>query len=118
MAKGRPASKPRTPLGIQIVSARKAKGLTQQDLADKLAVSQRVITYWERRPVALKPQQLSALADALEVTSDFLLGRETPTKKVTPKGKAQLVFEQVTKLPRGKQKVVIDMLEGFLEKTS
>ena len=118
MAQGRPASKPRTELGIQIVLARKEKGLTQQDLADKLKVSQRVITYWERRPVALKPEQLSALADALEVSTDFLLGREVTPKKTSPKGKAQLVFDQISKLPRGKQKVIFEMLEGFLEKTA
>ena len=117
MPQGRPASKPRTALGVQIAKARKEKGLTQQELADTLKVSQRVITYWERRPVALKPEQLSDLADALEVSSDFLLGREELLKKSSPKSKAQIVFEQVSQLPRGKQKIVLEMLEGFLEKT-
>ena len=70
MPAGRPAAKPRPVLGEQIAKARREKNLTQKDLADMLEVTQRVITYWEREPVALKPEQLSALADALGEVDD------------------------------------------------
>lgn len=115
MPPGRPASNPRTVLGEQIVLARKEKNMTQQELADALEVSQRVITYWERKPVALKPEQLSSLADALNVTADFLLGRDIPKKRGSgPKGKAKHVFEKVSELPRTQQEKIFDLLEPFI----
>ena len=115
MPPGRPASKPRPILGTQISLARKEKGLTQQELADKLNVTQRVITYWEREPVALKPEQLSTLADALDVSTDFLLGREkTKGRGNGPKGKAKHIFEAVSKLPRTQQEKIFDLLEPFI----
>jgi transcriptional regulator with XRE-family HTH domain len=115
MPPGRPASKPRPVLGTQIALARKEKGFTQQELADKLKVTQRVITYWEREPVALRPEQLSQLADALGVTADFLLGREKPKRRGSgPKGKAKHIFEEVSKLPRAQQDKIFDLLEPFI----
>ena len=115
MPPGRPASKPRPTLGTQISLARKEKGFTQQQLAEKLKVTQRVITYWEREPVALKTEQLSELADALGVTADFLLGRDKPKGRGTgPKGKAKHIFEEVSKLPRTQQEKIFDLLEPFI----
>jgi len=115
MPPGRPASKPRPQLGTQIALARKEKGLTQQELAEKLEVTQRVITYWEREPVALKPEQLSDLSDALGVSADFLLGREKAKGRGTgPKGKAKFIFEEVSKLPRSQQDKIFDLLEPFI----
>src|SRR3954470_823618 len=78
MPMGRPTTKPRTPMGERIAAARQQAGITQQQLATKLGVTQRVVTYWERKPVALKPEQLASLAAALRVTADFLLGRQEP----------------------------------------
>ncbi|MCF6312421.1 MAG: helix-turn-helix domain-containing protein [Verrucomicrobiales bacterium] len=115
MPPGRPANKPRTPLGEQISLARLEKGMTQEDLANALGVTQRVITYWEREPVALKPEQMSLLADALAVTADYLLGREKPKKRGSgPAGKAKLVFEEVSELPRRQQERVVAVVEDML----
>ena len=115
MPAGRPAAKPRPVLGEQIAKARREKNLTQKDLADMLEVTQRVITYWEREPVALKPEQLSALADALGVSADFLVGREKAKKRGSgPTGKAKFIFEEVSKLPRTQQEKIFDVIEPFI----
>ena len=99
-------------MGDQIATARKEKDMTQQELADQLGVSQRVITYRERKQVAMKPEQLSALADALGVSADFLLSREKRKGRGNgPKGKAKYIFEEVSKLPRGQQEKIFDLLE-------
>lgn len=115
MKTGRPASNPRPPLGERIAQARKAIGLTQLQLAEKLGVSQRVVTYWERESVSLKPEQLSALADALEVSADFLLGRELAKKRGNgPQGKAKRILDAIAKMPRGQQEKVFDVIEPFI----
>ena len=115
MPLGRPTTKARTPFGEQLASARTDRGMTQGELAEKLGVTQRVITYWEREPVALKPEQLSALADALGVTTDTLLGRDDGKRRGTgPKGKAKLVFEEVSQLPRRQQEKILATVEDML----
>ena len=70
MITGRPASKPRTALGLRISAARQSAGLTQQELAEKVNVTQRVIAYWEREAVSLRAEQINALSSALNVTAD------------------------------------------------
>jgi transcriptional regulator with XRE-family HTH domain len=115
MTMGRPTDRKRTPFGQRLVETREAAGMSQRDLADKLGITQRALSWWEREPVALKPEQLSALAEALNVTADYLLGRDVKPKRGTgPTGKAQKVFEDVSKLPRHQQKKIIDVVESFV----
>jgi len=88
-------------------------------LADKLETTQRVVSYWEREPVALKPEQLTALADALGTSADFLLGREPPAGRGKgPAGKARRIFEAVSKLPRKQQEKIFDVIEPFISSHS
>jgi transcriptional regulator with XRE-family HTH domain len=116
MPGGRPAKTTRTPLGERIAAARIAAGLSQTQLAEKLGVSQRVVTYWEREADGLKADQLAKLTDALAVTGDFLLGREAPAPKRTggPVGKAKQVFEAVSKLPRDQQRDILRTVEDLI----
>jgi transcriptional regulator with XRE-family HTH domain len=117
MPMGRPSSKKRTALGSRITAARQAAGLTQQELATKTGVTQRVIAYWEREAVSLRADQLDALADALRITADDLLGRAQPKTRATasgPIGKARRIFTAISKLPRRQQEKIFSILEPFI----
>jgi transcriptional regulator with XRE-family HTH domain len=62
-------------LGDRIREARKALKLNQVDLAARLGTTQGVVSMWEtgaRKPTI---KGLAALATALDVTTDWLLGR-------------------------------------------
>jgi len=112
---GRPAKANRTNFGEQLASAREQAGLTQVQLAAKLGSTQRVIAYWERSSVALRPEQLAALADALDVSTDFLLSRHAPRQRGTgPAGKARQAFEKVSKLPRRQQDQIIKVIDALV----
>jgi len=112
---GRPAKSNRTSFGEQLAAAREQAGLTQVQLAAKLGSSQRVIAYWERSSVALRPEQLNALADALGVSTDFLLSRTAPKQRGTgPAGKARQAFEKVSKLPRRQQDQIIKVIDALV----
>ena len=114
-AVGRPAQKERTEFGDRLAAARETAGLTQVQLAKKLGTTQRVVTYWEREPVALRADQLASLADTLNVSADYLLGRDkTPKRGNGPVGKLRQVFEQASQLPRHQQSKVIEFLENYL----
>jgi transcriptional regulator with XRE-family HTH domain len=114
MPMGRPAAKPRAPLGERIAAARLEAGLTQQQLADKLGVSQRVVTYWEREAAGLRADQLAKLAEALGVSADFFLGREPKKRGTGPVGKAKAVFDRVSALPRDRQQKILGAVEDML----
>jgi transcriptional regulator with XRE-family HTH domain len=112
---GRPAKHQRTAFGQRLAEARERVGLTQQEVAERVGVDQRVIAYWERRPVALRPDQLSALADALNVTTDYLLGRPAKDRAPTgPPGKLRVAFEKAHKLPRHEQNQIVKFVEAYV----
>ena len=116
MKAGRPAQRPRTPFGERIAQARDLAGLTQLQLAEKLGTSQEVIAYWERKPVALRAEQLAALAEALGVSGDYLLGRhEAKPLAKSPGGKLRQVFEKAYLLPRSQQSKIVEFVETYID---
>lgn len=115
MPGGRPTKRKRPSFGERMAQARLEAGLTQQQLAERLGVSQRVITHWERQPVALRPDQLTALADALTVSTDALLGRTAPKRRGTgPIGKGKRLFAAISNLPRHQQEKIFSFLEPYV----
>lgn len=65
-----------TPFGRRLAETRTTRGLTQQELADKAKVSAAVISHFETGVRAsASADNLVKLADALNVTIDYLLAR-------------------------------------------
>ena len=54
---------------------RKEEGITRAELAKKLNVSVRLISYWENGERECSFDTLIQLADLLNTTTDYLLGR-------------------------------------------
>jgi transcriptional regulator with XRE-family HTH domain len=112
---GRPTERKRTAFGERLVAARETAGMSQRELADKLGMKQRALCWWEREPVALRPEQLTILANVLDVTADQLLGRNIEKKRGTgPTGKAKKVFDAVSRLPRHHQEKIVAVVESFV----
>ena len=61
-------------LGETIKSLRLEKGLTQPQLAEMIGVSKGMISVWENNINEPKASYIKALAQALEVSADYLLG--------------------------------------------
>ena len=99
-----------------VADAREHARLTQQQLADKLRTSQRALARWERDPVALRPDQLFILANALGVSLDHLIGRADPRQATAkgPPGKLRLAFERAHKLPRHEQNQIVKFVEAYV----
>jgi transcriptional regulator with XRE-family HTH domain len=114
-AGGRPTSQPRSTLGQRIAEARERAGVSQAQLAEKLGTSQPRIAYWERKAVNMRSDVLAKIAQALDVSTDVLLGTKPP-KTGKPVGKARRLFDSISKLPRRQQDKVISILEPFVQK--
>jgi transcriptional regulator with XRE-family HTH domain len=101
-------------LGGRIAELRKGSGITQVQLAATLDVSQQTVASWEvgRRgvPVSLLP----ALARTLGCSVEELIGEKTQPAKRGPTPKLQQQMDRLSRLPKAKQRVVIEMLEGVL----
>ena len=113
--RGRPSKRQRPPFGERLRALREAAGLSQQQVADKLGMTQTAYAWWERNPVALRPDQLQKLSATLNVSVDELMGTAQNKRRGTgPVGKLRQVFDQANQLPRHQQAKVVEFLENFL----
>ena len=119
MPAGRPAATQRTDFGSRLHEFRQSRGFSQRDVADSLGITQQSYAAWERRPVALKPEQLAALAQHLSCSVDDLLGiAPKPTKRGGPVGRTRQVFDQVSQLPRSQQRKIVEVVEALVAQAS
>jgi len=115
MNTGRPASQPRTPFGERLHTAREVRGLSQAQVAAQIGMSQNAYACWERKPVALRPDQIEQLAKILNVPVDTLFnGNGGMDRKGGPVGKARRVFEEVSRLPRKRQQRIVSVVQDML----
>ena len=105
-----------TQLGAHVATLRKARDITQIQMAEILGVSQQTVNSYEVGRRRIPVSALPTLAEALEISLDELLGRTTPSSgKRGPTSKLQQQMEQVSHLPRAKQKFVIQMLDAVIQ---
>lgn len=57
-------------------AARRAKGLTQAEVAQAIGLTQNGYSYWENGKAKIDRDQLIKLATLFEVSTDYLLGKE------------------------------------------
>jgi transcriptional regulator with XRE-family HTH domain len=115
---GRPPSKTAPAFGQRLATTRKLRGLTQEQLAQTIGVSQKMIEYYERRAVNIKSETVRKLASALQISVDELMGTKPPKAKPGPKSKLLQQFERVGRLPKSDQELVSRLLNRFLEKAA
>jgi transcriptional regulator with XRE-family HTH domain len=107
-------------LGARIAELRKERGLTQVQLAETLNLTQQMVASYEvgrrRVPVSLLP----AIADALAISVEQLIGRPSmrAAARRGPAPKLQQQIERIGQLPRAKQRFVMEMLETVLAQAS
>ena len=115
MNTGRPAKHPRTPFGARLHAAREARGLSQAQVAEQLDITQTAYACWERRPMALRPDQIERVAQILGVSVESLFnGNGGPAHKGGPTGKARRIFDEVSRLPRKRQQRILHTVEDML----
>lgn len=78
-------------MGEIISTLRKEKGMTQKDLAEKMGVTDKAVSKWERDLSCPDISSIPKLAEALDTTVDTLMD-------VTPKDKEKTSASEVTDL--------------------
>lgn len=107
-------------LGQRIAQFRKARSLTQQQLAEVLGIAQQTMAHYEGGRLRIAVALLPALTKTLEITVEELL-EETPKAAKSKRGPASTLekqIEQISQLPRAKQKFVMEMLNTVIHQAS
>ena len=103
-------------MGERIAQLRKARNLTQTQLAEVLGVKQQTVTGYESGSRRIPVSMLPKLARMLEVSLDVLFGEEPKAVRSRrgPVPQWQEHIEAIAKLPRSRQRFVTEMLETVL----
>jgi len=117
---GRPTTKPAPPFGERIAALRRERGWTQPELASRLGTTVKMVTYYEREAQNPTRKTIEQFAEIFGVSPVEIMGETNGvkrTRKPGPPSRLLQLTERLSNLPRQKQKVVIEMLEGFLHKS-
>lgn len=105
-------------MGERIAEARKAQGLTQVQLAQALGVAQQVVASYEVGRHRIPSSFLPRLARALAMPVEELIGEEAQRSKRGPAPKLLQQVERIQRLPKSKQRFVMEMLDTVLAQAS
>ena len=84
-------------LGIMISTLRKEKGMTQLELAEKMGVTDKAVSKWERDLSFPDINFIPKLAEIFEVTVDELMQVKTETKENMEKNKIDELLDTAFK---------------------
>ena len=113
-----PKAKPKTAAGFgaRLVELRKAAGYTQAELAKEVGVSRRMIAYYEGQSAHPPTHLLGDIAQALNLSTDVLLGvKSVKTKTDKPtSARLQRRLQQIEKLPPKDKRQILQIIDALI----
>jgi HTH-type transcriptional regulator, competence development regulator len=100
-------------VGMRIKELRKILKLTQKDFSEKINVSPQVVSNWEREYTKPNSEDISRIAKALDVNTEFLYGRTNDPSPVISK-KQDEIFDSLAEITKLAKKHGLDQL-GFFD---
>lgn len=105
-------------LGQRIASFRKDQSMTQGQLAEYLDISQQHMASFEKGIRKVPASMLPMLAKLFGISVDELVGLKNAATKRGPMPKLQRQIEQVTLLPKIRQRFVSEMLDTVIQQAA
>ena len=104
--------------GSRLAAFRKTAGYTQQELANEIGVSRRMIAYYEGETQHPPTTLLPKLAEALNISTDELLnvngGRKAKPQQMS--NRLQRKLQQIEKLGTKEKRQAMQLLDMFIER--
>ena len=105
-------------IGERIADLRRARGMSQDELAELATLSRISIARYESGKIEPGAKALGRIADALEVSSDVLLGRAEssgapPAEPQTIE--ARIVSGGIDRLPKEQREQAIDIMKAVFK---
>lgn len=92
-------------IGNRITNRRKKLGMTQETLAEKADVTTQFVSYAESGKRAMRPENLLKIANALGVSTDYLLTGDIIDKDLL------LLSEKLSKLTPSQLRIVENIID-------
>ncbi|MCP4991429.1 MAG: helix-turn-helix transcriptional regulator [Colwellia sp.] len=107
-------------MGTRVAELRKNQNITQIQMAKILGVSQQTINSYEVGRRRVPASTLPILAHTFSISIDELLDNETKKarNKRGPVSTLHRQIEQITLMPRAKQKFIAEMLDALIQQRS
>ena len=104
------------PFGQRLAKLRHEYSLSQAELGRQLGISRGMVAYYESCAKNPTVEVVEKVASIFKVpVSDLLYdSNSTAQKKPGPTSRLHQITNQLERLPKNKQRVVVQMLEGFL----
>ena len=83
-------------LADRIQQLRKRKGISQEELADRIGVSRQAVSKWESGQTSPDLEKIVLLSDYFEVTTDYLLKGVSPAQAIGLIAAAMIWYERQT----------------------
>ena len=100
--------------GKRLAKLRKAAGYTQQQLADEIGATRRMIAYYESESQHPPANMLIDLSKALNVSSDELLGIK-PIDMMPISSRLERRIKQIEKLGPKPRQQITQLIDTFVE---
>ena len=105
-------------IGQRMQRLREEDGMTQEEMGEKLGVSQGTVSQWERGKRVPGGEAVKAMAELFDTTADFILGIVDEEIKLVPyfrelKEEEELLMQAYAQLT-GRQKRIVEELVSSL----
>lgn len=100
-------AKPTRDFSARLRGARETKGMSQADLAEHAGLQPSAISHFEAGRRSPSFENLRTLADALGVTTDFLLGRSSQSVAAGPD--ADKMLRQLSRMTAADQQCLLEI---------
>lgn len=109
----------KTTVGQRIAEIRKLRGLTQIELAEKIGITQKLVTDYERGKAHLNDEMVIRFALSLKVSSDKLLGLDKVEYQLKlPSIRYLRRMKEIEELPENKRKIILNTIDSYIRANS
>jgi transcriptional regulator with XRE-family HTH domain len=103
-------------IGERVTRIRKAQGLTQKQLAEKIGIKRSLVTDYETGRLRLNGEMVARFALALGVSSDLILGlSDSGVLSKQPDLKLTKRLRQIEDLPQHQKKSLLLTIDAYLK---
>jgi len=102
--------------GQRLAELRKARGFTQQEFADEVGISRRMVAYYEGQSQHPPTTHLPVMARVLKLSTDELLGTAAIKQRAKPTDtRMQRRLQQIEKLDVPERRQILQLIDTFIE---
>ena len=103
-------------IGKKLRESRESRGMTQTDLAERLNIRQEIVSAYERGAIRIHGALIAGFAQALDVSTDEILGVEKSKPNGTGPADRRVVrlLTDINALPRRERDALLKTISNFV----